>query len=164
MCVGEKKHWRKHQVGFESRNVKRTTGGLLFNSARLTTIILSVIVLGLTMSAPVGAGTVLIDNKVKLDAGGNTIAGPGIVEVSEGGSEEVFLSKGNTPISATIHCRKGTGAVVLAVTASVQQGSPLSDAGKTTSARADIVNKVTVLCAAGDDCECIWRVDRDPLD
>ncbi len=126
----------------------------MFNSARLTTIILSVIVLGLTMSAPVGAGTVL-SNKVNLDAGGNTIAGPGIVKVSANGSEVVFTSKGNTPISATIHCRKGTGAVVLAVAAQHQMTSPLSDAGKTTSARAGIVNKVSVGCEAGDDCECL---------
>ncbi len=162
MCVGEKKHWRKHQVGFESRNVKRTTGGLLFNSARLTTIILSVIVLGLTMSAPVGAGTVKIDKEVKLDAGGNTIAGPGIVKVAATGSEEVFRSKGNIPLSATIHCRKGTGAVSLLVAAQIQTASALSDEGKTTSVRANIVNKVFVGCEPGDDCECLWRVDRDP--
>lgn len=133
----------------------------MFNSARLTTIILSVIVLGLTMSAPVGAGTVL-SNKVNLDAGGNTIAGPGIVKVAATGSEEVFRSKGNTPISATIHCRKGTGAVSLLVAAQIQTASALSDEGKTTSVRANIVNKVFVGCEPGDDCECLWRVDRDP--
>ncbi len=131
----------------------------MFSSARLTTIILSVIALGLTLSAPVDAGEVTVEKKVKLEAGGLTVAGPGIAaNLPPTQPEGVIVYRANfarSNLSATIHCRRGTGKVLLELGFGiVQMESKLSNKDRTASVTAQSADRVRVICDASSPVVC----------
>ncbi len=141
----------------------------MFSSARLTTIILSVIALGLILSVLVDATSVKVDKRTEFLPGGETIGGPGIVEdLTPSGTQLIWLSDpSSTRLTClTLHCRKGSAKGFLQKSGGTFLLRGPSDNDRTISGCVKNCNRVEVRCESGSpgDCDCLWRIDQGPAD
>jgi len=139
----------------------------MFRSARHTIIILSVIAMGLALTALThAAGKVNMNPKTSMLPTSYTIAGPGIARPAAGSQLNVYISDTLRNLTATLHCTKGFGTVILK-----SENVPVASISSnnnffTRASDSQRIDSIAIKCEEASDgrCQCLWRVDQPPND
>ena len=138
----------------------------MLNTARTTTILLLMSVLGLAILTSASAA-VKVDKEITFHPTTTTIAGPGIVSDLAPDEIQVIYSAPNVPprnLCVTLHCRKGQGTAALINTVGVAISNPDSSKQNTVTACDIAIVTCSIACrpSSPKDCDCLWRVDQLP--
>ncbi len=118
---------------------------------KTTWILASALTLGLASAANAGSSA------PALAATSNTIAGPGVISIGEGGSERIFLHSGGTTDLCVTVTNTGRAPIGISVTGAT---SPTGEApvGGSEAVCAEDVTQIDLNCVA-QSCAAQWRVD-----
>ena len=144
----------------------------MFNSARLTSIMFIIFAFVMTMNIPVQAKGkknnnnnegASVENSIAFEPGGNTIAGPGILNSPPGSTQHLYSSLEAHSIVLTLHCFSGNSAVNFydeddTLFSAISNLPP----GRTDSVGGGGIAFVVLECRPDSprDCDCLWRIDK----